>query len=81
MIVFDSIAAKIVVYESPIMEKLAEFSGVRFTSMPRYLDSYIRTIDAVSPERLARDYDFFRSFYFLHNRDEERERPFLLRLR
>ncbi len=81
MIVFDSIAAKIVTYENPVMEKLAAFPGVHFVPVPRYLDGYIRTIDSVPPDRLARDYAFFRSFYFLHNQDEEREHPFIARLR
>lgn len=81
MVVFDSIAAKIVVYDSRIMDALSAYPTVRFTPFPRYLDGYLRTIDNVPHARLANDYAAFRSFYFLHNDDPEREEPFLRRLR
>jgi hypothetical protein len=80
MVVFDSIAAKIVVYENAVMEGLARYPGVRFTPFPRYLDAYIARIDQVNPAQLSGDYAAFRSFYFLHNDDPGRERPFLERL-
>jgi hypothetical protein len=81
MIVFDSIAAKIVVYDNAVMDRLALLPGVHFTPFPRYLDSYLRRIDAVGRDDLARDYASFRTYYFRHNRDDAREEPFLARLR
>ena len=76
-IVFDSLVAKIIVYDNAIMPKLAQYPGVRFVQMPKYLDAYIAALPTRTREDVARDYAFFKSFYFEYNNDPERERAFI----
>jgi hypothetical protein len=80
IILFDSIAAKIIVYENAVMDSLAKKPGVRFYSFPKYLDAYIDRINSLSTNEVSRDYPRFKSFYFDHNNDPVRENVFIRRL-
>lgn len=76
LIVFDSIAARIVSYRNAVMDSLRKHPGVRFQPMPEYLDHYIRSLEERSPSGVAADYAWFREFYFRHNDDPLREAAF-----
>jgi arabinofuranosyltransferase len=71
-ILFDSTPARIVGYDNDIMEHLRAYPTVKFISMPEYLDTYSLAFQTAPPEKIARDYAFFKSFYFDYNRDETR---------
>ncbi len=80
IILFDSIAAKIIVYENAVMDPLAKNPGVKFYSFPKYLDSYIDRMNSLPTSEVSRDYARFKSFYFDHNNDPVREELFIRRL-
>jgi hypothetical protein len=76
LVVFDSIAARIVTYRTAVMDSLRKYPGVRFQGVPEYLDRYLALIDGKSPADVADDFTFFRDFYFRHNDDPSREGAF-----
>lgn len=76
-IVFDYILARIVVYDNAVMSRLERFPEVKFIHIPEYLDSYIDEMGSYSIDRVKKDYEFFRPFYFEHNRDSTREAALL----
>jgi len=76
LIVFDSIAARIVSYRDTVMDGLRKYPGVHFRPMPEYLDAYIETMGEKQPGGVAADYAWFREFYFRHNDDPGREHAF-----
>lgn len=73
LVVFDSIGARIVCYRNPVMDGLRRYPEVRFHPMPEYLDGYIARLAGKDPADVARDYAWFREFYFRHNEDRARE--------
>ena len=77
LIVFDSLAARIVAYRNPVMDSLRKYPGVYFQPMPELLDEYVRTLGGKTPDDVAADYGWFREFYFRHNDDTTRERAFM----
>lgn len=78
MAVFDSIVARIIVYDNTVMSKLRSYPTVRFVSFPDYLDEYIAMTLPSSPHgAVAADYERFKTFYFDHNDDPKRESAFL----
>ncbi len=74
---FDSIRARIITYDDTIMRELAKRPGVSFVPFPEYLDTYIPEMKNFTPERIARDYEYFRTYYFEHNDDPLRQSAFL----
>lgn len=76
LIVFDSVAARIVSYRNEVMEALRLRPGVRFTPMPEFLDDYLGTLGTKNLRDVAADYAWLREFYFRHNEDPAREQPF-----
>lgn len=76
-ITFDSLRARIIVYQNDLMSKLERYPGVKFVQMPQYLDNYIAGIDTLSRTKVEEDYLFLRSFYFDHNNDSLREEAIL----
>jgi len=77
LVVFDSILAKIIVYDNAIMSGLAAFPGVRFNRFPEYLDSYIAEMHSYPREKVEQDYGYFKPFYFDVNNDRRRQEAFL----
>ena len=73
LIVFDSIAARIVCYRAEVMDSLRKYPGVHFQPVPEYLDGYLSSLDGRSPAAVASDYAWFREYYFRHNNDPLRE--------
>ena len=76
-IVFDSILARIIIYDNTIMSQLAKYPEVKFVRFPEYLDSYITAIHSYPLDKVRQGYQFFKSFYFNHNQDPEREKAFV----
>jgi arabinofuranosyltransferase len=66
---FDSLLARILIYDNTIMTRLSAFPEVRFVRMPEYLDRYCATVGKTSRATVETDYAFFRSFYFAYNND------------
>jgi hypothetical protein len=76
-IYFDSIASRIIGYDNSIMSAFDQFPDVRFIRFPRYLDNYISQMKAIPTQRVRQDYEFFKSYYFVHNADSLRENTFV----
>lgn len=76
LIVFDSLAARILSYRNAVMDSLRKHPGVHFRPMPEFLDEYIATLSSKSPPDVAADVAWFREYYFRHNEDPEREKAF-----
>jgi len=75
--------AEILTYHPRILSELKRRLGRNFYYMPfeAVLDDYIlHELPRRPIEALREDYQEFREYYFLHNHDPERERPFLVRL-
>jgi len=66
----------VLIYENEVMDKLRVKSEVSFTHFPTYLDQYFRAIKDVPLERLKRDYELFKNYYFDYNDDPERAKRF-----
>lgn len=77
LIVFDSIAAKIITYDDSIMSHMALRPGVQFIQFPEFLDRYIAGLGTQPREQVESDLRFFRTFYFNHNADAGREQAIL----
>ncbi|HSG99046.1 MAG TPA: hypothetical protein VLB27_03290, partial [candidate division Zixibacteria bacterium] len=67
----------ILTYDNRVMESLRTEPDIAFVHFPTFLDEYIATMPTLSPERVARDYREFKRYYFDHNDDVTRERPFM----
>jgi hypothetical protein len=70
-------------YDRGLIRALAARMGPAFeyTNFEKYLDLYIaRELPKKGGIALLGDYTLFRDFYFLHNDDPRRERPFLEKL-
>jgi arabinofuranosyltransferase len=78
---FDSIPAQIVGYDNSIMERLRSYPEVQFTPMPDYLTAYSMQVQSYADEDIARDYSFFKSFYFDYNIDSTRQTIFASHIR
>lgn len=76
-IVFDSVRARIIVYDNSIMSRLAVHPEIKFVRLPEYLDTYLGQIASYPREKVRQDYAFLRAFYFQCNDDSVRERKFL----
>ncbi len=76
LIVFDSLAARVVSYRNVVMDSLRKFPGVHFRPMPEFLDEYIATLESKRPSDVAADFAWFREYYFRHNDDRAREMAF-----
>jgi hypothetical protein len=76
LIVFDSLVARIVVYDNAVMDSLRKFPGVYFRPMPEFLDAYIAGMEEKRREDVAADYAWLRVYYFRHNLDAAREKAF-----
>ena len=63
------------------MEPLKKYPGVRFMDLHDYLDSYIINLENVPARQLIEDFDFLKSYYFDHNDDPGRLKPFIDRLK
>ncbi|MDH4157981.1 MAG: hypothetical protein OEW00_11975 [candidate division Zixibacteria bacterium] len=77
---FGDYEAYIFIYENEVMDKLKEHDGVSFVDFPDFLDNYIGRMADLDDSRVRRDYNFFKMYYFDHNDDREREKPFVERL-
>lgn len=64
----------IVVYDREIMRRLKGAPEISFVDFEEYLDRYIADLGHRGRPAVARDYRFFRRYYFEHNDDHERER-------
>ncbi|UCD94772.1 MAG: hypothetical protein JSU69_01595 [Candidatus Zixiibacteriota bacterium] len=76
VITFGDYRAFVFIYENEVMEKLKQYDDVKFTDFPEFLDEYIAEMADYPDAKVREDYNFFRFYYFAHNRDPERERPF-----
>ncbi len=76
-IVFDSIRARIIVYDDSIMSRLAVHPEIHFVRLPQYLDTYLAQIASFPREKVQQDYAFLEAFYFQCNNDSIREQKFL----
>lgn len=63
----------IVVYDREIMRRLQGAPEVGFVDFEAYLDRYIAALGQRGRPAVARDFQFFRRYYFQHNDDRERE--------
>ncbi len=74
---------QLLTYDADLIAELARrmAGAFEFTNFGRYLDVYIaRELPRKGRIELMADYVIFRDYYFLHNEDSRRERPFLERL-
>jgi hypothetical protein len=69
---FGDLLGEVVVYDRALMDRLRGCGNVRFTDFPAYFDAWLDGAAALDPERLRRDADGFRQYYFDHNSDPER---------
>jgi hypothetical protein len=77
------VRVQLVTYDRELMHALAARMGPAFeyTDFEKYLDLYIaRELPKKGGVELLGDYTLFRDYYFLHNDDPRRERPFLEKL-
>ncbi|HLA78329.1 MAG TPA: hypothetical protein VJU18_12175 [Vicinamibacteria bacterium] len=63
----------IVVYDREIMRRLAAQPEVAFVDFEQYLDRYLETLGQRGRPGVAKDFRFFRRYYFDHNQDPDRE--------
>ena len=75
----EGVTGRIVTYRRPIMDALAA-SGAQFVRFDRFLDEYIDAIDQMETSKVSTEYRRFRTYYFDHNEDPEREASFEARL-
>ncbi len=66
---------RIITYEKQAMEALGQIPAFRFRRFEEYLDAYLRRLPSIPPEQVARHYSEFRTYYFAHNHDPDRENP------
>lgn len=74
---------EIITYDAALMHELARRlrGRIRFQPFEEILDAYIENeLDTRALDAVRRDYEEFREYYFAHNDDPGRERPFLERL-
>ncbi len=77
------VRVQMLTYDRELIRALAARMGRAFeyTNFEKYLDLYIaRELPHKGGVQLLGDYILFRDYYFLHNNDARRERPFLEKL-
>ena len=79
-ITFGDYEAYVFIYKKELMDKLKERDEVSFVDFPAFLDNYTGRMPDLDDSRVRRDYSFFKMYYFDHNEDREREKPFIDRL-
>ncbi len=77
IILFDSIFARIIIYDDAIMSELSQYPEVKFVRLTSFLDNYINKINQSTTEQIEQDYKFFNEFYFRFNSDTLRENKLL----
>jgi hypothetical protein len=80
IVTFGDYRAFVFIYENEVMEKLKQYDDVKFTDFPEFLDDYIAEMADYPDAKVREDYSFFKFYYFAHNNDPIRERPFLGRI-
>src|SRR5262249_34967934 len=76
---FDDVPGNVVHWNPPILAAMAR-RGARFPDLPRYLEGYGAAIDSLPAERVRKDFERFRRFYFDEGGDSLREAAFVARL-
>lgn len=74
MISIAGVPAAVVTYQNDVMNALKEHREVSFVDFPTFLDGIIRQGASIPREELARDYEFFKEYYFDHNDDPVRKK-------
>ncbi|MEW6051676.1 MAG: hypothetical protein AB1644_11545 [Candidatus Zixiibacteriota bacterium] len=77
---FGDFESHIIVYNRALMDHLKQFPEIAFVDFPAFLDGYIARMPSIPNDALAPSYQFFRQYYFDHNDDPARQRPFITRL-
>jgi len=67
----------IVAYDRKIMRRLEGAPEISFVDFEEYLDRYIATLGQRGRPAVAKDFQFFRRYYFRYNDDREREEALL----
>jgi hypothetical protein len=69
-------------YDRELMRTLRERfpDQISFVDFEAYLDDYLLNSDRKSRRQLETDFAAFRSYYFMHNADPEREKQFIERM-
>ncbi len=75
----DDVYGQVLHWDPALMAELRR-RGAAVPDFPALLDRYLGAIDGLPPERVARDHERFRRFYFDHVDDPAREEPFRRRL-
>jgi len=78
---FGDFQTYIVTFDNSLMDRLKQYPEIRFTDVRPTLDTMITQLPGSSPEHIRPWYEFFKSYYFDHNVDSARQRPFLEALR
>ena len=69
-----------ITYDAKLMSHLKQYNEISFWDFTKYLDIYLQNLSKVPDSVLPSEYRAFKSFYFDHNNDPQREKPFLDRL-
>ena len=76
-ITFPVIEAKLMIYDRELMTALKERDPhTTFTDFEEVLDAYLADLAGKGRNKVKRDYDAFRAYYFDHNDDPDRQRRF-----
>lgn len=81
LIRLDTFFLRIVTYDRSIMDQLAKAPGLEFTRADRYLDSILISWHPLTKEKLLKNYEILRNYYFLPSHDTLMEKRYLLAIR
>ena len=68
---------RIITYNQKILDDLEKTGKFKFTNFDEYLNSYIKKIDSIKKEEFTKDYNEFNDYYFIQNKNREKQAIFL----
>ncbi len=69
--------AYMVTFHNPLMDRLKQYPEITFTDIRPTIDTMIMQLDGLPPDHIRPWYEFLKAYYFDHNVDSARQRPFL----